>query len=68
MSHSVFKRLVSQGNQKVSLCGNGLRKIQDYLLPRLFEAAADHTSNVANLMTSVSDRVENIMGKREIAG
>ena len=24
-SHSVFKRLVSQGRQKVSLCGNGLR-------------------------------------------
>ena len=23
-SHSVFKRLVSQGSQKVSLCGNGL--------------------------------------------
>ena len=22
-SHSVFKRLVSQGRQKVSLCGNG---------------------------------------------
>ena len=25
-SHSVFKRLVSQGCQKVSSCGNGLRK------------------------------------------
>ena len=24
-SHSVFKRIVSQGSQKVSLCGNGLR-------------------------------------------
>ena len=24
LSHSVFKRLVSQGRQKVSLCGNGL--------------------------------------------
>ena len=24
-SHSVFKRLVSQGCQKVSLCGNGLK-------------------------------------------
>ena len=23
-SHNVFKRLVSQGRQKVSLCGNGL--------------------------------------------
>ena len=26
-SHSVFKRLVSQGRQKVSLCGNGLNYI-----------------------------------------
>ena len=26
-SHSVFKRLVSQRRQKVSLCGNGLRDI-----------------------------------------
>ena len=25
-SHSVFKRLVSQGRQKVSLCGNGLNQ------------------------------------------
>ena len=24
-SHSVFKRLVSQGRQKVSICGNGLK-------------------------------------------
>ena len=27
-SHSVFKRLVSQGRQKVSLCGNGLTHYQ----------------------------------------
>ena len=26
-SHSVFKRLVTQGRQKVSLCGNGLRQL-----------------------------------------
>ena len=26
-SHSVFKRLVSQGSQKVSLCGNGLMRM-----------------------------------------
>ena len=24
-SHNVFKRLLSQGDQKVSLCGNGLK-------------------------------------------
>ena len=26
-SHSVFKRFVSQGRQKVSLCGNGLSEL-----------------------------------------
>ena len=26
-SHSVFKRLVSEGRQKVSLCGNGLNRL-----------------------------------------
>ena len=26
-SHIVFKRLVSKGRQKVSLCGNGLSKL-----------------------------------------
>ena len=29
-SHSDFKRLVSQGRQKVSLCGNGLMPFQQY--------------------------------------
>ena len=28
-SHSVFKWLVSQGRQKVSLCGNGLTSVLD---------------------------------------
>ena len=37
-SHSVFKRLVSQGRQEVSLCGNGLiaRNEQLFLLPQCF--------------------------------
>ena len=39
-SHSVFKRLVSQGRQKVSLCGNGLKKLKTeiYLVyqPKLY--------------------------------
>ena len=30
-SHSVFKRLVSQGRQKVLLCGNGLNMLPDGL-------------------------------------
>ena len=32
-SHSVFKRLVSQGRQKVSLCGNGLTLSKPTLNP-----------------------------------
>ena len=35
-SHSVFKRLVSQGHKKVSLCGNGLNLITyklNYIIP-----------------------------------
>ena len=35
-SHSVFKRLVSQGRQKVSLCGNGLMEILDWLERKMF--------------------------------
>ena len=31
-SHSVFKRLVSQGRQKVSLSGNGLKKAKTYYI------------------------------------
>ena len=29
-SHSVFKRLISQGRQKVSLCGNGLNRWSNF--------------------------------------
>ena len=32
-SHSVFKMLVSQGRQNVSLCGNGLIKINKTFKP-----------------------------------
>ena len=31
-SHSAFKRLVSQGRQKVSLCGNGLKRGKEFAL------------------------------------
>ena len=34
-SHSVFKRLVSEGRQKVSLCGNGLRTTSSSKLKKL---------------------------------
>ena len=38
-SHSVFKRLVSQGHQKVSLCGNGLRHVRFCNVPHSFRFA-----------------------------
>ena len=31
-SHSIFKRLVSQGHSKASLCGNGLRKVPKIII------------------------------------
>ena len=30
-SQSVFKRLVSKGHQKVELCGNGLKRVENIL-------------------------------------
>ena len=56
-SHSVFKRLVSQGRQKVSLCWNGLttdKILQSFKL----EAAVDDTTNEVKLMILVEWMVE----------
>ena len=36
-SHSVFKRLVSQGHQKVSLCGKGLTHTRKVAFGNIFE-------------------------------
>ena len=55
-SHSVFKRHVSQGRQKVSLCGNGLTcyhtipTFKDPLPPieRTFESNAENGENDVN--------------------
>ena len=57
-SHSVFKRLVSQGRQKVSLCGNGLSKERNDRLVRI-EIFADKNLTVAITMISFGDRLEN---------
>ena len=68
-SHSVFKRLVSQGRQKVSLCGNGLTGYQTaefFTCPKL-EAFADDKIIVAETVISLCDGVENIVGKGENA-
>ena len=34
-SHSVFKRLVSQRRQKVSLCGNGLKDFLGFFFQQI---------------------------------
>ena len=61
-SHSVFKRLVSQGCLKVSLCGNGLTHYQTTNF-RLFQ-----TERVCRQQTErVCRPVENTVGKGEIA-
>ena len=42
-SHSVFKRLVSQGRQKASLCGNGLNLVQAKILLSCLVLTHSHT-------------------------
>ena len=41
-SHNIFKRLLSQTRQNVSLCGNGLRKVDEYV-SRMF---TDHSQTI----------------------
>ena len=62
-SHSVFKRLVSRGRQKVALCGNGLNNLLDG-----YYSLANNTINVTKKLKFVSGRVENIVGKGENVG
>ena len=53
-SHSVFKRLVSQGLQKVSLCGNGLNPIKlRKCVSNLFKFACKWVSFYVNLLVVV---------------
>ena len=66
-SHSVFKRLVSQGHQKVSLCGNGLtddKILADFKL----KAFTDDKMHVTQNDRYVFHRVVNIVEKEEKAG
>ena len=48
-SHSVFKRLVSQVHQKVSLCGNGLNNVNIWsIYPQHFNTIAAKVGEVPN--------------------
>ena len=51
-SHSVFKRVVSQGHQNVSLCGNGLtlHQMTKIIDMSIFKAFADN-KNKCNTKT-----------------
>ena len=49
-SHSVFKRLVSQGGQKVSLCGNGLKYLSQHVA---VEANIDQDKVGQNMQTDL---------------
>ena len=56
-SHSVFKRLVSQGRQKVSLCGNGLKLLPftkqflHYMDSGLFVESLTHYHTIPHFVT-----------------
>ena len=74
-SHRVFKRLVPQGRQKVSLCRNGLiwKGVKFVVLERigivfskgfLFQNKCDKKIEICEK----PERVENILGKAENAG
>ena len=67
-SHSVFKRLVSQGCQKVSLCGNGLIKGQKCRLIQIESICRQQFECGSNSGIRFFYRVENIVGKGENAG
>ena len=74
-SHNVFKRLISQGRQKSGLCGKELTEIIFNSSPNnkildwtSLKAFADDISDVAKIMISLKDRVENIVGKGYNAG
>ena len=68
-SHSVFKRLVSQGHQNGSLYGNGLTLPNDKILDMTkLKAYADDKFSFTSIMFSLLDRVENTVGKGENAG
>ena len=62
-----FQRLVSQGHQKVLLCGNGLTDDKILGLPKL-KAFVDEKSNVTQNIEVVFHRIENIVGKEENTG
>ena len=65
-SHNVFKRLLSQRCQKVSLCGNGLIRRQILDSSKLKEFADDNFKFDEN-GRKLSKWVENTVGKGEIA-
>ena len=67
-SHSVFKRLVFQGRQKVLLCGNGLIHSQ-FTNFRLFQTQKFVEDNLKfdENGRKFSKEIENTVGKGEIA-
>ena len=69
-SHGVFKRLVSQGRQKVSLCGNGLTlyKTTNFLDWSKLKGFTDDKINEGEKFKFVLERLENSVEKGENAG
>ena len=68
-SHNVFKRLLSQARQKLSLCGNGLNSANEKILAlSKLKAFADNKLNVIQNNKVVFHWIDNIVGKGENAG
>ena len=63
-SHNVFRRLLSQTRQKVSLCGNRLTKYQILDLSKL-KAFADVKTNMTQILKLQLRRVVNIVEKEK---
>ena len=66
-SHSVFKRLIFQGHQKVSLRGNGLT-LHKFLDLSKLNAFAEDKIKVTQYLKFVLESIENIVERGEYAG
>ena len=62
-SHSVFKRHVSQGRQKVSLCGNGLNP--NYNQPKVGDTDS-HYNRIDSTLTAVHCYHNGYVGKQPV--
>ena len=63
-SHSVFERLVSQGHQKVSLCGNGLKELQESM--DRCTGCCDVTEILLKVLNTTQSTINKLFTKQQI--